>query len=607
MITRDSRLIPSQVKAQSESAITALEADNEHLCSSITAANAFISDSTNRAESFDRLRLKMEDYVRVANALILANESDVADHQKLIASVGASDGDLIGWQLIEGRARNDLDRITANNRAINYRRIRDELLAGRTVISGIPHRIEQQSVREIWTVWAQNGESYQIGLRDIAAGIVQDYDDKKALYESIENETKGLFACGVPLRSEAVRGLDVIHGASSGLPDSYNNGVLDAWRDSIEFRNDRLLDNLINELFDGFFDENGEPLTEEIEWFLINNAIDGFPRWQWEAMTRLFGGDRLDHQQVVDIFSAANLQAGFMDNAHVFAIHSIIEELSSRVSRAFMSNVDDFLFNGGDEGQLINMMRRSQLFTFMGALDPGSLAAHHFGNLGDLNTDNVLIYRGNPFVLSCPQGLLHGNPNQTLAQDLAAILVRMAENDSEILDAIKYASRFAFDASGFIPVWSQVVTAMSTMSSGIDLLMFLVSGNPALSSAQQTQTLADLHAVVSGLGGRIVYVGTPDGNGIAYVGTTFMTSNAIVNFAGLCSVHGILPGNVVPVLLDINHADHEAVNSFFNAHNECAVNFREELQNVGQEHFGNNTVITDRPPHEVYEIIGLMQ
>jgi len=120
-----SQLIPSAIKAQSEDAISMLQADNERILAAVTALNAFIDDTANRANSFELARQKMRDYLKVANALILANDEDISDHEKLIHLVGDVTSDLIGDHILTELQQNILDRNTAEIRIAHYQSIID--------------------------------------------------------------------------------------------------------------------------------------------------------------------------------------------------------------------------------------------------------------------------------------------------------------------------------------------------------------------------------------------------------------------------------------------------------------------------------------------------
>ena len=120
-MTDSSRLIPSKLKAQSEAAITRLQAYNESLRVSNVALDAFINDDTNRSKRFNNAKRKMEDYKLVSNAFIQANDSDIAEHRMLADIVG--DIDLVGAAIFHSLDINMRDRYFAEDRVAHYRRV----------------------------------------------------------------------------------------------------------------------------------------------------------------------------------------------------------------------------------------------------------------------------------------------------------------------------------------------------------------------------------------------------------------------------------------------------------------------------------------------------
>jgi len=560
MITRDSRLIPSQVKAQSESAIAALETDNEHLSTAIREANSFIINESNRAESFDRVRQKMGDYIRVANALTQANDADIADHRKLIASVGASDEDLIGWHIITERARNALDEITANNRAANYARIRNELLAGRTHIVGLPTPVDSVTGGQrssLIALMLQNMQE-QERLRDIAAEAVRRYDEKKALYESIENETKNLFTYGADLRAEAVCGVEVIQAAKAGLPDSYYAEGLSEWRGDIALAKERLLNQMDDRLIAGFFDEDGVLDLDAVIDLFISTSRD-VTDIDLQTLFLLFR-DHLTPEQMVIVYGQGGGNHLIADEQAV-AAHQLMQRLAAKLSEQFMQDTEAHIWTGTvSYDDLTEIMMRAQLVTFLGSLGPGGADVEGAIDLRQFE-NGTIYFLGIPYSMSSTDSLLYRATDE-LNNALNEIIGRGSTGEKLLALALKAVK----------PVGA-TLTALEIFS----LAFNYIQNDSTLTPAQRTAASTEIANAIQNLGGGMAFVNTP--GGIQIVGTTLSTPQAMINLAGIEQVLGIPQIEIFEILSDPEHDRFDEVRGFTLGRDGYRYDFIEDLPN----------------------------
>jgi len=262
------KLHPGNMKRQSEQAIRRLQIENEALRTGNTALSAFISDSTNRGLAFDNVRRKMRDFQRAADALILANDADMADHRILINSVGdvVLDGAVILSRLEHHR---------------NSQRIFEDRLNNMPRNRDIPEMMRNQQNSNSSNS-AEERRSWAF-LSSHHATMASNYELKIEHFAQISEATSSLFQAGEGLRSSAVQGLRYIQSAAVGLPNSYNSAGLTAWRDDIAMLKDNAVTQiLLNELAQ--FGENGT-LTEE-SWAMIE-ALLRSPAEDWSESQAL--------------------------------------------------------------------------------------------------------------------------------------------------------------------------------------------------------------------------------------------------------------------------------------------------------------------------------
>ena len=257
-------LIPQRIIDQSNAAITALESGNGNLERAKTAFGPVINNLTLRGASFDNVKQKCEDYLLIANALILANDADIADHRELIRLVG--DQELVGTVIIPEQDRYRLARSTAEGRMAHYRGIKNS--------TDWWQRFHSNPLRERHN-HAERQYGIHQGLYNNADAQVRYLQDKRDDFTRIQRATRDLFTDGTALRTTALSGLEYIELASSGLPDTYNAFGINLWRNGLLNDKDTLIDAMMERLV-SHRDEHG-------------NIV-----WDWAAIEAMLGRDSSD-------------------------------------------------------------------------------------------------------------------------------------------------------------------------------------------------------------------------------------------------------------------------------------------------------------------------
>jgi len=235
-MNENSRLIPSRIIAQSNAAINKLQTDNELLRVARSAKDAFIGDGTNYSQGINNLKRKMEDYQKVCDAFVQANDADIIDHGKLISMVG--DQDLIGSEILQ-QIRDSLNsRDFYNGRIDHYQSVRDNTSFAQRNLAFWD-----------WTYSrARNSQRNYERLRDINNEIMARYVEKRERYDEIERSTKEFFTIGCELRAKAKLGIGHIREASPGLPNSFQSDALATWRTDISTKKENARERTLDRL-----------------------------------------------------------------------------------------------------------------------------------------------------------------------------------------------------------------------------------------------------------------------------------------------------------------------------------------------------------------------
>lgn len=207
-MNENSYLDPSAMRNCCEGAVKDLEKDNQSIRTAEKAVQGFINNKEMEGRSFDSLRIQMNDYGMVLQAMRTANNSDIADFRTLSSSVG--DEVLDGAKILECQKKALEQKREYENTAGDYaRKAADaELRITRDYYQGLAFN---------YGILAENQEK-----------IYQEWKKKEEAYDSIDQATAQLFTSVAGMRNTAREGLEYMQNAYQN--GEYNTSVHDAWR-----------------------------------------------------------------------------------------------------------------------------------------------------------------------------------------------------------------------------------------------------------------------------------------------------------------------------------------------------------------------------------------
>ena len=212
----DFYLYPNDVRNQSDAMMRKMTEDNEAYRQSITAMNSFVADAYLTSRAYEVLKARVEDYRRVVDALLDANNLDIVDGLTLNSAVG--DEDLIGSVIFMRQeiARGNIEH--HGERAANYRRL-----------MALDSAMNDGAGAASFSAMARAADD----LVRINQELLTYWQEKEEKYYRIEGETSALFTRTTALRNSAATGLVLIGQAASGFPNLYDSGSLVAWRNEM--------------------------------------------------------------------------------------------------------------------------------------------------------------------------------------------------------------------------------------------------------------------------------------------------------------------------------------------------------------------------------------
>ena len=96
---KSSKLIPDDIKAQCDAAISALQENNNSLIKTLLSIDTFMMDTSIKSAAFDSMRNQINNYFNGINMTRSANLADIDDYNTLKSMVGSEE--LDGAKLLE--------------------------------------------------------------------------------------------------------------------------------------------------------------------------------------------------------------------------------------------------------------------------------------------------------------------------------------------------------------------------------------------------------------------------------------------------------------------------------------------------------------------------
>jgi len=275
IIDPSARLDRLQMGNRSNREIQRLNEDNEVLRMGITVLKTFIMDYTLQSGGYQLLKMKCEDFVRVSEAQIKANNADISDHRTLLSRLEDLPTNLIIGSII-------LQRIDENRKGMSNAQSRIELytrLRKNAPISNQEYGINDQFIN--LTRRIDNSRK----LRANYEASFKEWEQRAESYHRFEQATKGLFNIGRQLREGAILGIGYIGNASGSLPHGYSATGLDSWRSNF--------DNLKQVMGDKLLKNKLELTSAQIDFarelgYSTNELIDLFNNFETEADKQFF-------------------------------------------------------------------------------------------------------------------------------------------------------------------------------------------------------------------------------------------------------------------------------------------------------------------------------
>lgn len=211
-MNENSYLDPSAMRECCEGAVTKLKKDNKLIRMAEKAVCEFMENDELEGKSFAGLRIQMNDYGIVLQAMRTANNSDIADFETLSSSVG--DEVLDGAMILECKANALEQKKKYEASAEDYERKASNA--------------KVDVMREYY-----EGMAYYYGLlADKQEKIYQQWKKKEETYDEIDLATSKLFSSVTSLRSVAREGLEYMKNAYQN--GEYDTSVRDPWRVRME-------------------------------------------------------------------------------------------------------------------------------------------------------------------------------------------------------------------------------------------------------------------------------------------------------------------------------------------------------------------------------------
>lgn len=206
------------MKKECDSAKYYLSLDNETLEKTKKKINSFISDDTFKGRSYDNVKIQMECYLCVANAMISANNADIEDIEILNNKVG---DELLNGEVIYSNMRH------AKEQERSARKKVDEY-----------DRLQNNTMNPVKDAYYQYKKWSYENSAETSQKLYNEWCKKTILYDEIQGCTYGLFNRGNIIREKINIGL-------KQLGQNFNGREFKAW-DYTSWKNDLASTVLLN-------------------------------------------------------------------------------------------------------------------------------------------------------------------------------------------------------------------------------------------------------------------------------------------------------------------------------------------------------------------------
>lgn len=190
-----------------------LEKDNETLEKVKKEIRVFISDEESfKGETASSVQIQMSEYILVTNAMIQANDCDIADCETMISELDSAQGAVGDDDLIGEVIYDQMDN--ARRMAAQDRERAVEI-----------DRMQTKSHNPFADAWYQMKEIYYKQCAEYNDELYKEWKKKSDKYDEVENNTLNLFENGEQLRQQAENGLRELgknfNGKSFEVNDDY--------------------------------------------------------------------------------------------------------------------------------------------------------------------------------------------------------------------------------------------------------------------------------------------------------------------------------------------------------------------------------------------------
>lgn len=327
-------------------------------------------------------------------------------------------------------------------------------------------------------------------------------------------------------------------------------------------------------LVERFFDSLGEPNSRLIGEVMARGELH-LTDLEWQMLIRVFVDARMTPEAVVEAYWKGCI--AFPTDAF-----NTMERLSREFSNMMMEEAERLLwsesFTQKEEENLLGLLRRAQLFTFLYEVGTVVFPKHMYFPT-DSRTDNWFLqlvreedqggevrrfgslqykrssafHNFQDFSVSCIRGILHNDGSNMFKSDLADTTERILQGDqnwlSKVLSGMLTTGKLAVGATGALGLPASL--ALDASKEVASYLFEELRGYRTLSAARQNNIFTHMVMNVNRLGGRVIYVQTPyvrdtlfsrsssSNQRFVSIGTTFSTQEAMVKTAALEYYFGI--------------------------------------------------------------------